>query len=230
LNKKTCIILSEKKWNNNLVNKLKKKSDNIEWIKIDVKNDFNYDSLLKIKPNKIFIPHWSYIIPEKIYNNFECIVFHMTDLPYGRGGSPLQNLIIRGHKHTKISAIKVVKELDAGPIYLKKDLLLKGSAQEIFDLANEVVKDMIIEIVKTKPVPIKQEGKPTLFKRRKPSMSNMNDLESLDEVYDFIRMLDADGYPHAFLETEKLKFEFTDANFKNKNEIIATVKIKMKIK
>lgn len=230
MNKKTCIILSEKKWNNNLVNKLKKKSDNIEWIKIDVKNDFNYDSLLKIKPNKIFIPHWSYIIPEKIYNNFECIVFHMTDLPYGRGGSPLQNLIIRGHKHTKISAIKVVKELDAGPIYLKKDLLLKGSAQEIFDLANEVVKDMIIEIVKTKPVPIKQEGKPTLFKRRKPSMSNMNDLESLDEVYDFIRMLDADGYPHAFLETEKLKFEFTDANFKNKNEIIATVKIKMKIK
>ncbi len=229
MNKKTCIILSEKKWNNNLVNKLKKKSDNIEWIKIDVKNDFNYDSLLKIKPNKIFIPHWSYIIPEKIYNNFECIVFHMTDLPYGRGGSPLQNLIIRGHKHTKISAIKVVKELDAGPIYLKKDLLLKGSAQEIFDLANEVVKDMIIEIVKTKPVPIKQEGKPTLFKRRKPSMSNMNDLESLDEVYDFIRMLDADGYPHAFLETEKLKFEFTDANFKNKNEIIATVKIKMKI-
>lgn len=228
MNKKTYIILSEKKWNNNLVNKLKKKSDDIEWIKIDVKNDFNYDSLLKIKPNKIFIPHWSYIIPEKIYNNFECIVFHMTDLPYGRGGSPLQNLIIRGHKHTKISAIKVVKELDAGPIYLKKDLLLKGSAQEIFELANEVVKDMIVEIVKTKPVPIKQEGKPTLFKRRNPSMSNMNNLESLDEVYDFIRMLDADGYPHAFLETEKLRFEFTDGNLKNKKEIIATVKIKMK--
>ena len=225
MNKKTCIILSEKKWNNNLVNKLKKKSDNIEWIKIDVKNDFNYDSLLKIKPNKIFIPHWSYIIPEKIYNNFECIVFHMTDLPYGRGGSPLQNLIIRGHKHTKISAIKVVKELDAGPIYLKKDLLLKGSAQEIFDLANEVVKDMIIEIVKTKPVPIKQEGKPTLFKRRKPSMSNMNDIESLDEVYDFIRMLDAYGYPHAFLETSNCKFEFRKVSKQNDNTLEAYVRI-----
>ena len=37
MNKKTCIILSEKKWNNNLVNKLKKKSDNIEWIKNDLK-------------------------------------------------------------------------------------------------------------------------------------------------------------------------------------------------
>ena len=46
----------------------------------------------------------------------------MTDLPYGRGGSPLQNLIVRGHKHTMISAIKCVKELDAGPIYLKKPL------------------------------------------------------------------------------------------------------------
>jgi methionyl-tRNA formyltransferase len=226
-NKITYIILSEKSWNQDLVRNLSCKSNQINWVLISSKDDFNNDNLKKINPDKIFIPHWSYLIPDKIYNNFECIVFHMTDLPYGRGGSPLQNLIIRGHKHTKISAIRVVKELDAGPIYLKKDLILKGSAQEIFDLANEVVKDMIIEIVKTKPVPIKQEGKPTLFKRRKPSMSNMNDLESLDEVYDFIRMLDADGYPNAFLETEKLKFEFTDANFKNKNEIIATVKIKI---
>ena len=41
-------------------------------------------------------------------------------------------------------------------------------------------------------------------------------------------MLDADGYPKAYLENKFFKFEFNDANFKNKNEIIATVKIKMK--
>ena len=48
----------------------------------------------------------------------------MTDLPYGRGGSPLQNLIVRGHKETKISAIKVVKELDAGPVLSSLELML----------------------------------------------------------------------------------------------------------
>ena len=51
-------------------------------------------------------------IPTEIFTSFECIVFHMTDLPYGRGGSPLQNLIVRGHKKTKVSALKVVKEVD----------------------------------------------------------------------------------------------------------------------
>ena len=84
---------------------------------------------------------------------------------------------------------------------------------------------MIVEIVKTKPVPIKQEGKPTLFKRRKPSMSNMNVVESLDEVYDFIRMLDADGYPHAFLETEKLKFEFRNVSKQNNESLESYVRI-----
>ena len=30
-------------------------------------------------------------------------------------------------------------------------------------------------------------------------------------AYDHIRMLDAEGYPYAFLETPTLRFEFTDA-------------------
>ena len=149
----------------------------------------------------------------------------MTDLPYGRGGSPLQNLILLGHKNTKISALQVESGIDTGDVYLKKDLSLNGTAQDIFERANEVISDMIVEIVKTKPVPIKQEGNPTLFKRRKPLMSNMNDVESLDEVYDFIRMLDADGYPPAFLETSNCKFEFSKVSKQNDNTLEAYVRI-----
>ena len=218
------VVLSEKSWNSLLVSELSLQT-NDDWVLISNKKDFNLENLKKINPDKIFIPHWSYIISELIFNSYECIVFHMTDLPYGRGGSPLQNLILLGHKNTKISALQVESGIDTGNIYLKKDLLLKGSAQEIYDRANEVIKDMIVEIVKTKPVPIKQKGKPTLFKRRKPSMSNMNVVESLDEVYDFIRMLDADGYPHAFLETEKLKFEFRNVSKQNNESLESYVRI-----
>ncbi len=221
------IILSQKSWNKSLLKDLSLKTDD-NWVLISSKDDFNNDNLKKINPDKIFIPHWSYIIPELIFNSYECIVFHMTDLPYGRGGSPLQNLILLGHENTKISALQVESGIDTGDIYLKKDLSLNGTAKDIYERANQVIRDMIIEIVKAKPVPIKQEGKPTLFKRRKPFMSNMKDVESIDEVYDYIRMLDADGYPKAYLENKFFKFEFNDAKFKNKNEIIATVKIKMK--
>ena len=48
---------------------------------------------------------------------YDCVIFHMTDLPYGRGGSPLQNLIIRGYKKTNVVSNKCVGEVDAGPIY-----------------------------------------------------------------------------------------------------------------
>ena len=72
------------------------------------------------------------IILTKIYENYESILFHMTDLPYGRGGSPLQNLITNKIYNTKITAIKVSKELDEGDIYLKKILIFQREVPKRF--------------------------------------------------------------------------------------------------
>jgi methionyl-tRNA formyltransferase len=218
--KLTNIILSEKEWNRNLISMLEKKYKVTNWLLINNKNDFNSGVLSKYNIDKIFIPHWSYIIPEAIYSNYECVVFHMTDLPYGRGGSPLQNLIVRGHTETKISAIRVVKELDVGPIYLKRDLSLVGTAKEIFNKANGIIEVMISEIIAKDLQPKAQEGEIVNFKRRKPEQSNMDTLEGIQKAYDHIRMLDADGYPSAFLETATLKFEFTNANYSTDEKII----------
>ena len=119
---KSCVILSEKSWHKDLFLSLDTEFKEIKWTLIDNKLDFSDKFLSKLNPDIIFIPHWSFIISDKIFNKFKCIVFHMTDLPYGRGGSPLQNLISRGFSETKISAIVVEKQLDAGPVYLKKNL------------------------------------------------------------------------------------------------------------
>ena len=208
----SIIILSEKSWNQDLVKSLKKKNDKINWILINKKLDFNIKKLHGINPIKIFIPHWSYIIPEEVFEKYECIVFHMTDLPYGRGGSPLQNLIVLGKEKTKISALKVVKELDAGPIYLKKELNLYGNAEEIFLRANSIIEHMIIEIIVDNLEPKEQIGDIVHFKRRKPKDSNMVDLKEIKDLYNYIRMLDADGYPKAFIENEYFKFEFSNAS------------------
>ena len=225
---KNIIILSEKSWNQDLVKTLKKNNNKFNWILINHRNKFSINNLNVLKPAIIFIPHWSYIIPAEIHEKYECIVFHMTDLPFGRGGSPLQNLIIRGYKDTKISAIKVEKGLDCGDIYLKKKLSLNGSAKKIFERANLVIETMIIDILENDIKPIPQKGKVTLFKRRMPEKGNINNIKKINKVYDYIRMLDADGYPSAYLENKFLKFEFTDANFENNNEIIAQVRIKTK--
>jgi methionyl-tRNA formyltransferase len=166
-------------------------------------------------PRYIFFPHWSHIISAEIYETYECVMFHMTDLPYGRGGSPLQNLIARGHTETKLTAFKCVKEIDAGPIYLQRDLSLAGAAWEIYDRASDLIEDMIAEIVATNMIPVPQDGVPTFFKRRTPEQSKLDgrlsDRCTSKDIYDHIRMLDAPSYPHAFIEGNGIRCEFTDA-------------------
>ena len=192
---------------------------------INSKPELNIEALKRLNPAYIFFPHWSEIIPKEIFSTFNCVVFHMTDLPYGRGGSPLQNLIVRGHKSTKLSAIKVAEGMDTGDVYLKKDLTLNGTATEIFVRAGELMKEMIVEIASNHPQPTKQEGEVVLFKRRKAEDSNVAALDELETLYDYIRMLDAEGYPKAFFETEHFRVEFTNANFDTKDILNAHVRI-----
>ena len=192
------------------------------------KDELGYSKLIKVNPDYIFFAHWSYFIPSQIYDKFNCVVFHMTDLPFGRGGSPLQNLISRKIYDTKISAIKVVEDFDAGPIYLKKDLNLYGSAEEIYLRAGKIIIQMIDEILTTNPKPVPQVGLPVTFKRRTPQMSDIGLIEKINDLFDYIRMLDAEGYPKAYLETEKLKFEFSRASIKSDNSILADVRISEK--
>lgn len=195
---------------------------------ISQKEDFTVERIGSISPVKIFIPHWSYIIPSAIFERYECIVFHMTDLPYGRGGSPLQNLIVRGLTATKLSALRVEVGLDTGPVYLKMDLSLSGTAEEIFVRVNKLVGKMIVEIIQNNLQPVPQEGDPVVFKRRKPEQSDMSGLEKLEEIFDYIRMLDADGYPHAYIEKGEFRYEFTRASIKADGSIVADVKITKK--
>jgi methionyl-tRNA formyltransferase len=195
-----------------------------EWRLITGENELNFDILSRFGPRYVFLPHWSWRVPDRIIEGFECICFHMTDLPYGRGGSPLQNLIIRGHKETMVTALRMAHDLDAGPIYLKKPLSLAGSAQQIFERAAEVVFDMIEQIIQTEPQPEPQIGTPVIFKRRTPAESELPQSGSPEQIYDFIRMLDADSYPSAFVDWGELRLSFSDAVLEN-GELVAKVTI-----
>lgn len=205
------VIATCKEWNEWILSELQNCFTDDSFYLITNKDDLNHDQLIKINPTYVFIPHWSYIIKPDVYKNFECIIFHMTDLPYGRGGSPLQNLIVRNHENTKISAIKCIDELDAGNVYLKKDLSLNGSAQEIFQRSSSIICDMIKEIILTKPTPQKQIGEIVKFNRRKPEDGDIANLDNINKIYDYIRMLDADTYPKAFLMKNNIKLEFYNA-------------------
>ena len=116
--KNNYIVATIKEWHIKEFNKYSN-STSANWYLITNKNNLTVKNIRSINPKYIFFPHWSWIVPQEITNNYDCVCFHMTDLPYGRGGSPLQNLIIRGHKTTKITALKMIQELDTGDVYLK---------------------------------------------------------------------------------------------------------------
>jgi methionyl-tRNA formyltransferase len=209
LSRNKILLLSCRPWNSGLSKRL---AAALERPIHTISNpaELHLKAVAELDPEWIFVPHWSHWIPEAIWSCWPTVIFHMTDLPYGRGGSPLQNLIQRGHDNTMLTALRCSAELDAGPIYLKETLSLHGSAEEIFLRADALIETMIARIVREQPQPHPQQGEPVLFSRRKPAQSNLSDCPfgDLAAWYDQIRMLDAEGYPHAFLEAHGLRLEF----------------------
>lgn len=182
--------------------------------------------LTRVHPRYVFFPHWSDIVPSEILETYECVCFHMSDVPFGRGGSPLQNLIARGYKETIMSALRMSKDIDAGPVYFKRPLSLEGSAASIFRRAANLCVEMMADIVSTEPPTKTQQGQPTFFKRRTPAMSILPESGGVCDIYDHIRMLDAPGYPHAFLHHGHFVGVLTDAQMAD-NAVDAKVRFEV---
>lgn len=179
-----------------------------DWDFIQSRQELNLEYIKNLNPRYIFFLHWSWKIPVEIIDNYECVCFHMTDVPYGRGGSPLQNLIIRGHRNSKLTALRMISDFDAGPVYFKEDLCLEGSAEEIYMRATYLAAQMIKRLISEEPDPNPQIGDPVIFSRRRPEESEIPETASLQQLYDFIRMLDAEDYPKAFIDHQGFRYEF----------------------
>ena len=197
--------------NKNLFFKKKfKNSKKVKFFFISNKRNFNLKNIKKINPNLIFFPHWSYKVENKIIENFKCIGFHSTPLPYGRGGSPIQNMVLRGFKNTKVCCFNLTKNLDDGDIYFSYRLNLNGTANEIFLNLYNLIFKMIKKFIKKKYIPKSQKGKILIFKRRNKNESLIEKKINLKKLYDKIRILDYDEkeFPKAFIKHGKLKIIF----------------------
>ncbi|HSD98644.1 MAG TPA: formyltransferase family protein [Patescibacteria group bacterium] len=162
--------------------------------------------ILRIHPDVFLFYGWSWMIPKKLYENFPCIVLHPSPLPKYRGGSPLQNQIMKGEEKSAVTLFKVGEKIDNGPIYVQKEFSLSGTLDNVFSrivtTGTSLTKKVLDRMAKNSITPFTQnEKEATEYKRRSPKESEITiqdfKKKTARELYNFIRAL-ADPYPNAF--------------------------------
>lgn len=205
------LLISKKKWNLKNYKELDKK--------VLFRSNINQIFIKKKKPKIIFFLHWSKKIHKNIFSKNLCIQFHCSDLPHFKGGSPVQHQVLKGLKKTMLTSFRINNKIDSGDICLKKNISLKGNARMIYERIEKTGIKMINYIIKKKNIKfIKQKNKVKFYKRRKKNDSNLlsENYPKLENIYNFIRMLDAEGYPRAFLDFKNYKIFFKKAKLLNR--------------
>jgi len=130
------------------------------------------------------------------------IVIHASDLPEGKGFSPLQWQIREGKSEIVLSLFKAVADVDAGEVFYKVKLSLLGN-----ELLNEMREKMALTIIKmcerfvsdfpnVSATP--QLGDETFYRRLNEGDDELDINKSINEIMDQLRASDFENYPPYF--------------------------------
>lgn len=153
-------------------------------------------------PRLVFVLHWRWRVPRWMLEEAEYVGFHLGSFARYRGGTPLQHQILAGESVSMLTMYRMSGDLDAGPVYTTVPVPLHGSAEAVYAQAMDAAADKIALFVGC-PWSPKYNAVVSLGNirlRRTPAESKVPDGLPLLGTYDFIRMLDAAGYPNAFLD------------------------------
>ncbi len=144
---------------------------------------------------------------EKIFKKLELnkhnLVVHESDLPKGRGWSPVTWQILKNVNRIPVTLFEATQVADAGNIYLQDFMELDGT-ELLFEIKHKqgiitkkLIKNFIIQYLNIKGKP--QKGKPTHFARRSPEDSQLNIAKNIKEQFNLLRVCDNKRYPAFFV-------------------------------
>ena len=143
---------------------------------------------------------------EKIFRKLDLnkynLVVHESDLPEGKGWSPLTWQILGGKDKVPLTLFEASKEVDAGAIYAKEYIDLKGHEllDEIKHKQGLKTKKLILDFVKKYPLvnASPQEGESTYYPKRTLKDSELDINKSIKEQFNLLRVCDNERYPAFF--------------------------------
>jgi methionyl-tRNA formyltransferase len=130
------------------------------------------------------------------------IVVHPSKLPHGKGWSPLAWQILEGEDFIPMSLFEASEEVDAGNVYLVKNIELNGTElnEEIKDKQGALMIEMILEYVSKFGFinGIPQIGEESFYKKRTKADNRINIDKSIKEQFNLLRIVDNERYPAHF--------------------------------
>lgn len=139
--------------------------------------------------------------------NTMTLVIHESDLPYGKGFSPIQWQILEGKNKVTASLIEITEEIDAGDIIEQTEIFFDGT--ELYDEIREKQAKASIKLIKTflENYPAysrkSQLGESTFFRRRNPEDSKLDINKTILENFCLMRINNNEGWPSYFIHNEK---------------------------
>ena len=214
---KKVLCVGYRKWALSIYSKIAKSYKDGEVRVIKSYDEYSNSFIRKYNPDFILFYGWSWMVDKDIIGNYKCIMLHPSKLPKYRGGSPIQNQIIRGVKDSAVTLFIMNEEMDAGNVVFQESMSLSGSIDDIFNRIEGLGYKGTMQFLDEPADGVKQiEEDATYFKRRTEQQSEitLDELkrESAEYLYNKIRML-GDPYPNAFIRTrdnKKLLIKFSE--------------------
>lgn len=131
------------------------------------------------------------------------LVIHASNLPEGRGWSPLVWQVLEDKNEIVVSLLEADDSIDSGRIWARKKFFLEG--HELVDEINNKLFKVELELMdyaldnfeKIKPEEQKDENA-TYYRKREPEDSRVDPERSIASQFDLLRVCDPERYPAFF--------------------------------
>lgn len=140
--------------------------------------------------------------PDILALNRRNLVVHASDLPKGRGFSPMTWLILEGCNEIPVCLLEAAQQVDAGAVIYRDIMALRG-----YELNEEIrvkLGGMHIDLcmrflAESLPLEgIPQQGESTCYPRRRPKDSRLDPEKTLADQFNLLRVVDNERYPAFF--------------------------------
>ncbi len=183
-----------------------------------IKEDF--DPILKIQPDLIITCAYGQIVPDEVLNapRFGCVNLHGSLLPKYRGAAPIQRAVWNQDKESGMSLMKMVSEMDAGPVFSEERILLdeEETTSSLFDKMADAASRLLIrdfdKICREDASYTEQDKTLVTYAKKISKDDEKIDLSRSDqEIFAQIRALSLE--PGGYVFIKKRKFKILEAHY-----------------